>query len=124
MGASTGPCPTTTSPIWQAADKVVYSPTLARVSTARTRLERSFDPVAVRQMKASATGDLSIGGPNLAAHAFRAGLIDECQLFLCPVVVGDGKRFFPAEVRVELELLDERRFGSGLVHLRYRARPC
>ena len=109
--------------IWQAADKVVYSTTLATVSTTRTRLERTFEPVAVRQLKASATGDLSVGGPNLAAQAFRAGLIDDCHLFLCPVVVGAGKRSLPDGVSVDLELADERRFGNGVVHLRYRTRP-
>ncbi|MDQ3679271.1 MAG: dihydrofolate reductase family protein [Actinomycetota bacterium] len=108
---------------WQAAAKVVYSTALATVSTARTRLERTFDPVAVREMKASATSDLTVGGPNLAAHAFRAGLIDECHLFLCPVVVGGGKQSLPDGARVQLELLDERRFGNGVVHLRYRTRP-
>ena len=106
--------------IWQAADKVVYSTTLATVSTTRTRLERTFDTAAVRQMKASATSDLSVGGPSLAAHAFRAGLIDECHLFVCPVVVGGGKRSLPEGLRVELELLDERRFANGVVHLLYR----
>jgi dihydrofolate reductase len=108
--------------IWQAADKIVYSKTLETVSTARTRIERDFDPEAVRQMKASAGGDLTVGGPDLAAHAFRAGLVDECHLFVTPIVVGGGKQSLPDNVRLELELLDERRFGSGIVHLRYRAR--
>jgi dihydrofolate reductase len=108
--------------LWQAADKVVYSRTLGTVSTARTRVERDFEPDAVRQMKASAGRDVTVGGPDLAAQAFRAGLIDECQLFLTPIIVGGGKRALPDEVRVKLELLDERRFGNGVVHLRYATR--
>jgi dihydrofolate reductase len=108
--------------IWREADKVVYSTTLETASSARTRIERSFDPDAVRQMKASAGRDLTVGGPGLAAHALRAGLVDECHLFLTPIAVGGGTRFFPEGVRIELELLDERRFGNGTVHLRYRAR--
>jgi dihydrofolate reductase len=106
--------------IWQAADKVVYSTTLGAASTSRTRIERTFDPDRVRQMKASADRDLAVGGPGLAAHAFRAGLVDECHLFLVPVVVGGGKRSLPDHVRLDLDLLDERRFGNGTVHLRYR----
>jgi dihydrofolate reductase len=109
--------------IWQAADKVVYSRTLEAVSSARTRIERDFDPEQVRQMKAQAGRDLIVGGPNLAAHAFTAGLVDECQLLLAPIIVGGGKRSLPDDVRVKLELLDERRFGNGMVHLRYRTRP-
>jgi dihydrofolate reductase len=108
--------------VWQAADKVVYSKTLATPSTARTRIERDFDPDAVRRMKASAERDLVVGGPDLASLAIRAGLVDEYHLFLTPVVVGGGKQALPDDVRVELELLDERRFGSGVVHLHYRAR--
>jgi dihydrofolate reductase len=108
--------------IWRAADKVVYSGTLATPSSARTRIEREFDPEAVRQLKAAAGHDLSVGGPNLAAHAFRAGLVDECQLFLAPIVVGGGNQALPDDVRVRLELLDERRFGNGVVFLRYRTR--
>jgi dihydrofolate reductase len=108
--------------LWQAADKVVYSRTLEEVSTARTRLERAFDPEAVRQMKASASRDLTVAGPDLAAHAFRAGLVDECHLFLVPIVVGGGKRSLPRHVRLELELLDERRFAGGMVYLRYGTR--
>jgi dihydrofolate reductase len=104
--------------IWQAADKVVYSKTLESVSSDRTRIEREFDPEAVRRLKAA--GDITIGGPNLAAQAFRAGLVDEYRTFLVPVVVGDGKRALPGDVHLELELLDERRFGSGTVYLRYR----
>ena len=106
--------------IWQAADKVVYSRTLDSVASARTRLERDFDPEAVRQMKASADRDISIGGPELAAQAFAAGLVDECSLLLSPIVVGGGKRALPADVRVQLELLDQRRFGNGVVYLHYR----
>jgi dihydrofolate reductase len=108
--------------IWQAADKVVYSKTLATVSTARTLIERGFDPEAVRQMKASAGSDLAVGGPNLAAHAFKAGLVDECHLFVTPILVGGGKRSLPDDVRLELELLDEQHFGNGMVHLRYRTK--
>jgi dihydrofolate reductase len=108
--------------IWRAADKVVYSRTLDTVATARTRIERDFDPEAVRRLKASADADLTVGGPGLAANAFRAGLVDECHLFLSPVVVGGGTPSLPDKVRVELELLDERRFGNGVVHLHYRTR--
>jgi dihydrofolate reductase len=108
--------------IWQAADKVVYSRTLEAVSTARTRMERDFDPEAVRQIKASAGRDVSVSGPNLAAHAFKAGLVDECHLFVAPIAVGSGKRSFPNDVRVKLELLDERRFGNGMVYLHYRTK--
>jgi dihydrofolate reductase len=107
---------------WQAADKVVYSRTLEAVSTARTRMERDFDPEAVRQMKASAGGDISVSGPDLAAHAFRAGLVDECHLFVVPILVGGGKRSLPDDVRMRLELLDERRFGGGMVYLHYRTK--
>jgi dihydrofolate reductase len=108
--------------IWRAADKLVYSRTLATVATARTRIERDFDPAAVRQLKAGAGADLTVGGPGLAAQAFRAGLVDECHLFLAPVVVGGGKPSLPHGVRQKLELLDERRFGNGMVYLRYRTR--
>ena len=108
--------------IWQAADKLVYSRTLQAVSTARTRIERDFDPEAVRQTKALAGRDLIVSGPQLAAHAFEAGLVDECHLFDAPVVVGGGKRSLPDNVRLELELLDERRFSSGMVYLYYRTR--
>jgi dihydrofolate reductase len=106
--------------IWRAADKIVYSKTLEAVSSARTRIERNFDPAAVQQMKATAERDLTVGGPDLAAHAFRAGLVDECHLFLAPIVVGGGKQALPSGVHLRLELLDERRFGNGTVHLRYR----
>ena len=108
--------------IWQAADKVVYSRTLAAVSSARTRIERDFDPEAVRQLKASAGRDITVGGPDLAAQAIRAGLVDEWHLFLTPFVVGGGNQSLPNNVRLKLELLDERRFGSGVVYLRYRTR--
>ena len=105
--------------VWQAADKVVYSTTLDAVSTAKTRLERNFDPAAVRDMKAAATSDLTVGGPHLAAHAFKAGLVDECHLFIHPVLVGGGKPALPSDTRADLELLDDRRFGNGVVYLRY-----
>ena len=108
--------------VWQAADKVVYSTTLRTVSTARSRLERGFDPDSVRDMKRSATGDLAVGGANLAAHAFKAGLVDECQLFIHPVLVGGGKPALPRDARAELELVDERRFTNGIVYLRYAIR--
>jgi dihydrofolate reductase len=106
--------------IWQAADKIVYSKTLETVSSARTRIERDFDAEAVRQLKASSERDITVGGPELAAQAIRAGLVDEFQLFVTPVVVGGGKKALPDDVHLKLELLDERRFGSGVVHLRYR----
>jgi dihydrofolate reductase len=106
--------------IWRAADKIVYSRTLPSVSTARTRLERTFDPEAVRRLKAQADGDLTVGGPGLAAEAFKAGLVDACQLFLAPIVVGGGTPSLPDKVRVELELVDERRFGNGVVYLHHR----
>ena len=108
--------------LWQAADKVVYSRTLETVSSASTRIEREFDPEAVRRMKEEAEHDLSVGGPGLAAQAITAGLVDEYQLFLVPVVVGGGKRALPDGVRIGLELLDERRFGNGVVYLRYGGR--
>ena len=106
--------------IWQAADKVVYSRTLQAAATTRTRIEPAFDPQAVRQLKAAAEGDLTVGGPDLAAQAITAGLVDEVHLFVWPVVVGGGKPFLPDRVRLQLELLDARRFGSGVVYLRYR----
>ena len=108
--------------IWRAADKIVYSKTLETVSSARTRIEPVFDPEAVRQLKATAARDITVGGPTLAAHALEAGLVDELHLFLSPVVVGGGKRSLPDNVHLKLELLDERRFGNGAVHLRYRVR--
>ena len=106
--------------IWRSADKVVYSRTLAEPSSARTRIEREFDPGAVRRIKDGAERDLTVGGPDLAAQALRAGLVDEIQLFLSPIVVGGGNAALPGDVRVPLELLDERRFGNGVVYLRYR----
>ena len=106
--------------IWRAADKIVYSRTLEAAASARTRLERDFDPEAVRMLKASAGRHLSIGGAEIAAEAFRAGLVDECHLFLAPVLVGGGTQALPDGVRQKLELLDERRFGNGMVYLGYR----
>jgi dihydrofolate reductase len=108
--------------LWRAADKVVYSTTLQAASSARTRIERAFDPEAVRRMKASAQRDISVGGPNLAGQALAAGVIDEVHLFLNPVVVGGGTRSLPDGVSVKLDLLDERRFAGGVVYLRYAVR--
>ena len=107
--------------IWRAADKVVYSRTLAAPSSARTRIEREFDPEAVRRMKEETPGELSVGGPELAAHAIRAGLVDELCVFLSPVIVGGGTPALPDGVRWALELVDERRFGNGVVFVRYRS---
>jgi dihydrofolate reductase len=106
--------------IWQAADKIVYSKKLETVSSARTRIERDFEPEAVRQLKATAAHDITVGGPELAAQAIEAGLVDELQLFVTPIVVGGGKSSLPKGVRVALELVDERRFGNGVVYLNYR----
>jgi dihydrofolate reductase len=106
--------------IWQAADKIVYSKSLETVSTPKTRLEREFEPQAVRDLKAQAPHDISVAGPNLAAQAIRAGLVDEYQLLVVPVLLGGGKRVLPSSVNVKLDLLDERRFGNGWVFLRYR----
>ena len=106
--------------LWQAADKVVYSRTLESLSSARTRIERDFVPDEVRRMKAAAERDITIGGPDLAGQAIRAGLVDELHLLVAPVVVGAGKPCLPAGVRLRLELLDERRFGGGVVYLSYR----
>ena len=108
--------------IWQAADKIVYSTTLERASSARTRIERDFDSEAVRQMKARAGRDITVGGPHLAAQAFKAGLVDECRLIVAPIVVGGGTQALPTKVRLRLDLLDERRFGNGMVYLHYRIR--
>jgi dihydrofolate reductase len=108
--------------IWQAAEKVVYSTTLEKVSSARTRIERNFDADAVRRMKAEASADITTGGPHLAAEAIKAGLVDELNLFLTPVVVGGGNRALPDGVRLDLELLEERRFAGGVVYLRYRTK--
>jgi dihydrofolate reductase len=107
--------------LWRAADKVVYSRTLEAPSTPRTRLEREFDPDAVRQLKAAATRDIGVGGPELAGQAIAAGLVDEYQLFLNPIIVGGGSRALPDGVRMPLELLEERRFANGVVYLRYAA---
>jgi dihydrofolate reductase len=107
---------------WQAADKVVYSRTLDAVWTPRTRLERTFEPEAVRRMKEAAHRDISVGGPDLAQHTFRAGLVDEVHLFVFPVVVGGGKPGLPRDVPLQLELIDEHRFGSGVVYVRYHLR--
>jgi dihydrofolate reductase len=106
--------------IWQAAEKIVYSRTLQTVSSARTRIERDFDRDAVRQLKQSSVANIAVGGAELAGHAIRAGLVDECHLLLCPIVVGAGKRALPDNVGAQLELLDERRFRNGVVHLHYR----
>jgi dihydrofolate reductase len=108
--------------IWQAADKIVYSKKLDTVSSARTRIERDFDREAVRQLKATAGRDITVGGPELAAQAIEAGLVDEFHLFVTPVVVGGGNRSLPKGLRVKLELLNERRFGNGVVYLHYRTR--
>jgi dihydrofolate reductase len=107
---------------WKAAEKIVYSSTLAEPSSGRTRIERTFDAEAVRRLKADATHDLTVNGPELAGHAMRAGLVDEIHPIVCPVLVGGGRRFFPDGVRSKLELVDERRFGSGVAALRYAVR--
>ena len=106
--------------IWRAAEKIVYSRTLQTVSSARTRIERELDRDAVRRLKQSLGTDIAVGGAELAGHAIGAGLVDECHLFLCPIVVGGGKRALHDSVRAQLELLDERRFRNGVVHLHYR----
>jgi dihydrofolate reductase len=108
--------------IWRAAEKVVFSRTLREPSSDRTRIEREFDPEAVRRFKETAVRDISVGGPELAGAAIRAGLVDECHLFVSPVVVGGGNRALPDDVRVDLELVDEHRFANGVVHLHYRLR--
>ena len=110
--------------IWRAAEKVVYSRTLPAPTTLRTRLERRFDPASVRRLKQSSTHDLSIAGADLAGQALAAGLVDECQIFLGPISVGGGKPVFPLGVRLQLELLDEHRFSSGTVCLRYAVLPA
>jgi dihydrofolate reductase len=107
--------------IWRSADKVVYSTTLETASTPRTRIERAFEPDAVREMKAHAARDITIGGAGLAGEALRAGIVDECHLFLTPTIVGGGTPALPDGLRLQLELLDERRFGGGVVYLRYRS---
>jgi dihydrofolate reductase len=108
--------------IWQAADKIVYSKSLDTISAPKTRLEREFDPHAVRELKAQLSHDVSVGGPTLAALAIRAGLVDEYHLFVVPVMIGGGKRVLPSNAGVKLDLLDERRFANGMVYLRYRTR--
>ncbi len=108
--------------LWRAADKVVYSTTLATPVTERTRIERAFDADSVRRMKRTREGDLGVGGPGLAAHAIRAGLVDEWHLFVAPIVIGSGTHYLPGGVRVQLELRDERVFAGGMVHLRYATR--
>lgn len=107
---------------WQASEKIVYSRTLAEPRSRRTRIEREFDPDVVRRLKGGARHDITVNGPALAAHALRAGLVDEIQMFICPAVVGAGKRFFPDRVRLKLELVDEHRFRNGVVFLRYVVR--
>ncbi len=109
--------------VWQMANKIVYSSTLETISTRKTQLERTFDPEAIRQLKEAVDHDIMIGGPELAAHAFRSELIDECHFFVIPIIVGGGKSALPDDVRFGLELLAERRFGNGTVFLRYRIKP-
>lgn len=106
--------------IWRAAEKIVYSQSLRAVSSARTRIEREFDRDAIERLKESSEADITIGGAELAGHAIGAGLVDELHLFLCPIVVGGGKRALPDNVRVQLDLLEQRRFRNGVVHLHYR----
>ena len=106
--------------IWRAAEKVVFSTTLSEVGSERTRLEPVFDPAVIRELKASTGADVSIGGPGIAAHAIRAGLVDEFRILVAPVIVGGGNRWLPDDVRLDLELLDERRFHNGTVYLGYR----
>ena len=105
--------------IWQAADKIVFSKTLESASSSRTRIERDFDPDEIRKMKETSKRDLSVGGPNIAAQAIKAGLVDEYHFFVTPVLIGGGKRFFPDNIRLTLKLLDECRFGNGMIHLHY-----
>jgi dihydrofolate reductase len=105
--------------VWQAADKIVYSRTLEQATSAKTRIQREFDPEAVRRLKAQAERDMAVAGPELAAQALRAGLVDELQLLVAPVVIGGGKQALPDGVPLRLELLDQRRFGSGMTYLRY-----
>lgn len=108
--------------VWRDTDKVVYSTTLDAVTTSRTRLERRFDPEAVRRLKAESVADLSVGGATLGAEAFRHGLVDECVLLLCPVTTGGGKPALPVGVRLGLDLLEHRRFANGVVYVRYAVR--
>ncbi|MCC3295336.1 dihydrofolate reductase family protein [Arthrobacter sp. zg-Y411] len=108
--------------IWRGAEKVVFSRSLAGVSAPLTRLEREFDPDAVQRLKAESDADLSVGGAELAGRALRTGLVDELQQLLSPVIVGGGRHFLPAGLRLELDLQEERRFGNGVVFLRYLVR--
>lgn len=105
--------------IWREADKIVYSTTLTEVASERTRIERDFDPETLRKLKRSSPRDVAVSGPALAAHALRAGLVDEIKVYVCPVIVGGGNAFYPQDVRLDLELLEERRFGNGTVMLHY-----
>lgn len=109
--------------IWQAADKVVFSRTLRAATTIKTRIERNFDPEAIRHLKATTARDIAIGGPDLAAHAFRAGLVDQCHVYLSPIIVGGGKRGLPEGLRLKLELIENRRFHNGVVFLGYQVKP-
>jgi dihydrofolate reductase len=118
-GADEPPASRDYAQIWRAAEKIVFSRTLPSPSSARTRIERTFDPAAVRRLQESSSDDIAVGGAELAGEAIAAGLVDECHLFLHPVVVGGGKRALPRDVRVQLELLSERRFRSGVVHLHH-----
>ncbi len=120
--AATSPAMRDYAEIWQAAEKIVYSRTLDTASTSRTRIEREFEPPTVRQLKESAESDLSIGGAELAAHAFAAGLVDECHVFLAPTLVGGGTRCWPDLMSAQLEPLEDRRFGNGMVFIRYRTK--
>jgi len=105
--------------LWRAADKIVYSTTLTAPTTSRTRIERAFDPAAVRALKQAAAADITVGGPGLAAHALWAGLVDEVQLYVNPVVIGGGKPFLPEALTFALVLVSEHRFANGVLHLRY-----
>lgn len=107
---------------WRTPRKIVYSRTLTAPATSNTRIESDFDPAALQELKATASQDLLIGGPDLAAHAFQAGLVDEVHLYVLPIVIGGGKPGLPPGTRADLELLDEHRFGNGVVRLRYRTR--
>jgi dihydrofolate reductase len=120
--AGTTPVELEYADLWRGADKIVYSRTLDTVSTPRTRLEREFDPDTVRRLKDNARRDLSVSGPGLAQHAFEAGLVDQIHQFVFPVVIGGGTAGLPQGIRVPLELLDERRFGSGVIHMHYGCR--
>jgi dihydrofolate reductase len=108
--------------IWQAADKVVFSSSLEKASSARTRIERSFDTRMIRQMKARADRDITVGGPYLASQAIKAGLVDEIHLIISPIIIGGGKQALPDDVSLQLELIDERKFANGVVHLHYRTK--